>query len=130
MPRLPFAPPEPARLFGQRIEGRVARYLRRHGLRLIERNYHCRHGEIDLVMQDNGRCLVFVEVRFRRSDSHGSPLESITPAKQSRLRRAASSFLLTHRQFRLLPCRFDAVAVTRAEDTGKLQVEWIRNAFM
>lgn len=121
---------ETTRYFGQRIESQVARYLVRRGLTLIQRNYSCRQGEIDLVMHDNGQCLVFVEVRFRRNDHFGSPLESITAAKQTRLRKTASSFLLRHRQYQQLPCRFDAVAVTGNADGKRLHVEWIRNAFM
>lgn len=94
-------------------------HLRGHGLRLIEANFRCKGGEIDLVMQD-GDSLVFVEVRQRAGSGHGGAAASITPAKVRRLVRAASYYLM--RFPHTPPCRFDVVAV----DAGRF--EWLRNA--
>jgi putative endonuclease len=113
----------PARRSGRQEQGahweqQALDYLRRHGLRLVEANFCCKGGEIDLIMRD-GEGLVFVEVRQREHGSHGGAAASITQAKIRRLLRAAQYYLL--RFPRLPPCRFDVVAI----DGG--QLEWLRN---
>ncbi len=95
-------------------------------MRVIERNFHCRAGEIDLIMRD-GDCLVFVEVRYRRSDRYGSPAESVAARKQARLLTTAQYYLQTHPAQRERPMRFDVVAV-RPSPQG-LHIEWISDAF-
>ncbi len=107
---------------GQAAEDIAAAHLLRQGLRLLQRNYRCRHGEIDLVMQD-GEQTVFVEVRLRRNTRYGGAGASITPAKQQRLLRAAEHYLQRHGSS---PCRFDAVLFGSLAD-GDLQ--WLKNAF-
>lgn len=92
------------------------------GLKLVTRNYHCRGGEIDLIMQD-GNTLVFVEVRVRNNSRFGSAEESIGFRKQQRLQTAALHFLQHHRQYQHAACRFDSYCVT----DGKAQ--WLKNAF-
>jgi putative endonuclease len=104
---------------GAQWEGTALDYLRQQGLRLVEANFRCKCGEIDLVMRD-GAALVFVEVRQRAGKTHGGAAASITPAKVRRLVRAAQYYLL--RFPRLPPCRFDVVAI----DGG--QIDWLRNA--
>jgi putative endonuclease len=96
-------------------------YLRDSGLRLLERNYRCRRGEIDLVMRD-ADTLVFVEVRFRASTRFGTPAETVDVHKQRRLAAAAAHYLQHHPTS--LPCRFDVIAVS-----GTDRIDWIRNAF-
>jgi putative endonuclease len=95
--------------------------LGRQGLRLIRRNHRCRFGEIDLVMRDE-TCLVFVEVRFRRSSRFGAPAETVDLRKQRRLAAAAQHYLQAHPS--VLPCRFDVVAISGSE-----RIEWLKNAF-
>lgn len=113
----------PSRERGQAAEERVLNYLQQQGLQLITRNFHARGGEIDLILQD-GDSLVFVEVRYRNGNAHGSALESITARKQACIRLAAQHFLL-HNPYRAdQPCRFDAVAVD-----AKGNVDWVRDAF-
>ena len=80
--------PFSSRQRGHDIESLTAQWLEQQGLITIARNHHIRGGETDLIMRD-GDYLVFIEVRYRASASHGSPLETITPAKQRRLIRAA-----------------------------------------
>ena len=106
---------------GREAETRAAEFLRAQGLRIIERNWHCRFGEIDLVARD-GQTLVFVEVRARRSRSHGGARESISTAKRRRLTATANYYLARCRTEQ--PCRFDALLI---ESEGA--IEWIRNAF-
>lgn len=102
-----------------RLWERTARtHLERHGLALVEANFACRAGEIDLVMRERDT-LVFVEVRQRAGRQHGGAAASITPAKIRRLVRAAQTYLL--RFPRPPPCRFDVVAI----DGG--QLDWLRN---
>lgn len=111
---------------GQRVEEAGEYYLQQHGLQPIERNFNSRGGEIDLVMQE-GDALVFVEVRFRKSDRFGTPAESITASKQRKLLQTAQLYLLAHPVWRNKPCRFDVLAA-RSGESG-LQFEWIKNAF-
>ena len=100
--------PAPHAARGHEAEERALQYLLGEGLSPISRNFRCRGGEIDLIMQ-HGRELVFVEVRFRSSASHGGALASITSGKQARLVLAAQVFLQRYR--RLPACRFDVVAI-------------------
>ena len=119
--------PSPAQNTGYRSEDRAARWLEDQGLRVLERNLLCRAGEIDLVALD-GQVLVFVEVRYRGSNSHGGAAASVNRRKQRRLVRAAQYFLpglvRRHCGNRAPACRFDVVC----EQDGGLQ--WIRHAFM
>lgn len=108
---------------GAQAEGIAAAFLARHGLKLIEKNYRCRLGEIDLVLRD-GPILVFVEVRLRRNRDYGGAAASITPQKQGKLLRAARHYL---QQLGKTPaCRFDVVLLSALEG---VEPEWIKNAF-
>lgn len=108
---------------GDRAEQTAAEFLRSRGLKVIQQNYRCRFGEIDLILQD-GATLVFAEVRMRSRDDFGGAAASITMGKQARLVHAARHYLasLGH----VPPCRFDAVLLRDAE--GK-DIEWLKNAF-
>ncbi|QOJ21877.1 MAG: YraN family protein [Gammaproteobacteria bacterium] len=98
-------------------------YLQQQNLVLIAQNYHCRFGEIDLIMRD-GATLVFVEVRMRGSEAFGGAATSITPAKQAKLLRTARHYLS---QLNSEPaCRFDALLLS---GTDGRKIEWIQNAF-
>lgn len=111
---------------GRRAEDLACRHLGEHGLELLQRNYRCNSGEIDLVMQD-GACIVFVEVRFRRNTRFGGALESIDRRKQGRLIRTAQHYLQTQDETRWAASRFDVVCVSPGGETPDL--EWIRDAF-
>ena len=111
---------------GSHWERAAESLLRRKGLRTLARNYHSRFGEIDLVMLDEP-VLVFVEVRYRRRDRHGSGAETVTRSKQSRLVSAARHFLRSHPDHARRACRFDVVSIGGgAADT---ELNWIRAAF-
>lgn len=108
-------------VLGQSAESRAEAFLQSRGLQLLSRNWRCRFGEIDLIMQD-GSTLVFVEVRLRSRSDFGDAAASVTPAKQKKLLAAARQYLAS---MKTLPrCRFDVVALT-----GSGAPEWIRNAF-
>ncbi len=106
-------------LAGARAEDLCAALLRASGLRVLERNWSCRHGEIDLIARE-GAMLVFAEVRMRSSPGYGGAAESVTAAKQGRLLAAAKLYLARKPE---TPCRFDVFLVEGA------RIEWVRNAF-
>ncbi len=112
---------------GRRAEQDACDYLERQGLRLVERNYRCASGEIDLIMRDRDT-LVFVEVRYRRSRRFGGGAESVDRRKQGKLSATAAHYLQTHPGAARRPCRFDVIALTGA-DNGHPHVDWISNAF-
>ncbi len=105
---------------GGAAEDAAARFLERHGLEIVARNYRTRLGEIDLVARD-GATLVFVEVRMRSSARFGGAAASIDHRKRARIEAAARRFLA--RLGREPPCRFDVVTVEAGE------AEWLRGAF-
>jgi putative endonuclease len=107
---------------GARAEDLCAQFLRRAGMRILARNWRCRHGEIDLIAEDFGT-LVFVEVRLRRSASFGGAAESVTAAKRGRLVAAARLYLAGRRE---VACRFDVLLLDRADAA---RIEWLRDAF-
>jgi putative endonuclease len=100
----------------------AADYLQRRGLKLIERNFRVRGGEIDLICRD-GRTTVFVEVRLRSSRGFGGAAASITAAKRARLILAARHWLLRHGE---TPCRFDCILLDGLDPQN---IEWLRDAF-
>jgi putative endonuclease len=110
------------RLTGKKAEDVACRFLQRNGLSLVQRNYHCRYGEIDLIMQDSAT-LVFVEVRYRSSIKFGSAAESVDSNKQRKLVFTANKYLQKHPTNQ--PTRFDVVALSPQQEP-----EWITNAFM
>lgn len=104
---------------GAAAEQSALDYLAQQHLRLVMRNFRCKGGEIDLVMQD-GEVLVFVEVRWRASAQFGGAAASVTRSKQNRLIIAAHTFLARYRA--PPPCRFDVVAF----ESGRMV--WLKNA--
>jgi putative endonuclease len=100
---------------GRASEDRAVRALRERGYQIVERNYRCKLGEIDIVARE-GDALVFVEVRSRTDAAHGTALDTVTPAKQRRIARVAEHYLAARRpSFRA--CRFDVVGITGGELT-------------
>lgn len=100
-------------------------FLKRNGYEIIERNYYHQHGEIDIVARE-GKVLVFVEVKARRSTAFGRPEESVTPKKQELLRRTAEGYMLD-RNIGEAECRFDVVAVVL--QNGTAECELFRDCF-
>ena len=104
---------------GKQWEDVALAHLEHHGLVLVEANFRCKPGEIDLILRD-GATLVFVEVRQRAAGAQVSAAASIGPAKIRRIIRAAQVYL--QRFDRLPPCRIDVVAIDGDD------IEWITNA--
>ena len=124
-----FTPRSPEKSIGKQVEQASARFLQAQGLTLLDRNYHCRRGEIDLIMREQDM-VVFVEVRYRRSSEFGSPAESVTRPKQQKLMVAAQHYIASRGLGESLCYRFDVLAVTASRSTkSQLQFNWIQNAF-
>lgn len=117
----------PEKTLGQQGEAAAARYLKRRGYKIAARSDRSKLGELDLVAVD-GRTVVFVEVKTRRSQEDGHPVEAVTPAKQRRLTRLAVTFLKRHGLLES-PARFDVVAVTWPQSRRRPTIEHFPNAF-
>jgi putative endonuclease len=107
---------------GKQAESQAEIYLMKQGLKLIDRNYRSRFGELDLIMQD-GSSLVVIEVRYRKTDAYGSALESVTPAKQAKIIATTQHYLRDHPSADR-PLRFDVVGIS-----GDGSLNWIKDAF-
>ena len=110
-------------IHGGDAEDRALRHLERRGLRVLARNWRCRLGELDLVMQD-ADAVVVVEVRARTRSDFGSALESVDVHKQARLVRATRLFLAARAELQECALRFDIVTVD-----GAGRIQWLRDAF-
>ena len=108
---------------GLLAEQLAAQYLQQQGLKLLQINYRCRLGEIDLILQD-GDTHVFVEVRLRSSSAFGGAAASIDARKQAKIVRTAQHYL--SKLHRIPPCRFDAILM---QSTDMNKIEWLKNAF-
>ena len=104
----------------------AAGFIRKQGYVILQTNYRCPEGEVDIVACQKD-CLVFVEVRAKRGREFGSPEESITPAKMEKLRRVAAHYRQTHED---IPdsWRIDVVAVEIDRQNRPLRIELIENA--
>lgn len=110
------------RAVGAAYERQAGAYLNRQGYRILQYNFRCRQGEIDIVAEDGG-CLVFVEVKYRRDAASGQPYEAVDQKKQRSISRTALYYCLTHGYGENTPCRFDVVSVLGD------QIRLIKNAF-
>ena len=112
------------KITGDKAEDQACQFLQEKGLKLKQRNFATRLGEVDLVMQD-ADSLVFIEVRYRKNSDFGGAAMSITPKKQQRIIKAALAYQQKHAPQSSM--RFDVVAI---EGEGKnRQINWIDNAF-
>jgi putative endonuclease len=115
------------RTLGSDAERLAAAYLERQGASLIERNFRCRLGEIDIIAAD-GECLAFVEVRYRGSGSFSNAGPTVDRRKQSKLIRAASLYAACRASAPNQVMRFDVVAID-TDESGNCSIEWIKDAF-
>lgn len=110
------------RRIGSVYEEQAAKYLESRGLRITERNFRCRTGEIDLIARD-GEYVVFVEVKYRSTECAGNPLEAVDREKQRTISRVARRYLLSRYHSLDVPCRFDVVGFEGDE------ILWVKDAF-
>jgi putative transposase len=121
----PTCAPSTLRGLGDAGEDLAAAALKQQGYKVLERNYACPLGEIDLIARQ-GKYLVFVEVKTRKSARFGSPQEAVHAAKQARLRRLAD-YYLKQKRLHAAMVRFDVVAITLAESQPRVEI--FQNAF-
>ena len=113
---------------GKLAEREATRYLESQGLRMVDANFSCKFGEIDLIMTAGKQTLVFVEVRSRREQTYGSALDTVTAGKQSKLRRTAGLYLQARPRYQHFNCRFDVVGI-QTNSKYPERITWIPNAF-
>jgi len=111
-----------SKLRGDAAESAALTYLLEQGLTLLSRNYRCKLGEIDLIMQHQN-VLVFVEVRMRKSNQFGTAIETVTTAKQNKIIRAAQIYLMNNSLSENTAMRFDVIGMNGRE------LQWIKAAF-
>lgn len=111
-----------SRALGKEYEELAADYLTKKGYRILEHNFRCRQGEIDLIAEEGGY-LCFVEVKYRQSGIFGSALGAVVPEKQRRISRSALYYLAVRGYPEEQPCRFDVLGVSPN------QMILIKNAF-
>lgn len=114
------------RTLGQRGEALAADYLLKNGYRILEQNYRCEIGEIDIIAEKSGRTL-FVEVKTRSSDHYGLPQESVHETKQQKILRSAEWYL-KEKRIQDKPVGFEVVAV-QWRAVGDPEIRLISNAF-
>ena len=114
------------KVLGSRGEDLAVRYLKKRGYKVIERNYRCQWGEIDLVARDK-ETLIFVEIKSRSSPGFGLPQDAVDRFKQEKLIQVAKAYMAEHRLPETIPARFDVVAV-RLTPSGP-EMELIKDAF-
>ncbi len=107
---------------GSHYEQQVAAFLQKQGFEILELNFRCRSGEIDIIARD-GSYLVFIEVKYRGSRTAGNALEAIDARKAAQVRRVAQIYLYQKHYTESIPCRFDAAGVNGTTIT------YIKNAF-
>ncbi|MCZ6830403.1 MAG: YraN family protein [Gammaproteobacteria bacterium] len=114
---------------GQYYEEHAVDYLLKAGLKLLERNFRCKAGEIDIICSQ-GQQLVFVEVRYRSNRNFGSAAASVDRNKQRKIIRAAQFYLQSRPRFHDRPCRFDVLAITPIQSTAEVELQWLKSAFI
>lgn len=110
------------RKVGNDYENRACEYLEANGYTIIEKNFRCYKGEIDIIARDNS-FLVFVEVKYRSKNSFGYSAEAVNIHKQNIIYKVAQCYLSLHKEYMEAPCRFDVIAFDSHELTH------IKNAF-
>lgn len=118
---------DPVNQIGKDAELEACLYLQAKGLKLIQQNYYCPMGEIDLIMKDSTD-IIFVEVRFRSRKNYGSAVETITNSKIKKLVKSATYFLQKKNWLHKINSRFDIIAINASGQ--KHEIDWIKNAFM
>ncbi len=120
-------PEQSRRSLGTEMETAAAAYLQEQDVRILEKNFRSRHGEIDLIGEEKG-VLCFVEVKYRSSCQLGAPEEAVHLQKQETICRTADYYRLVHHLEQTRPLRFDVVAMERKQ-SGEIEIRWIKNAF-
>lgn len=117
----------PNRAIGESWELYAQQYLIAQGLIFVDKNYHCRQGEIDLIMKDDNS-LIFIEVKFRKNNHFGGAISAVTHNKQQKIIKTATFYLQQHQLNEYnTACRFDVIAIEG--DIKHPKINWLKNAF-
>ncbi len=114
-------------VLGKQGERVAEKFIKRQGYKILERNYRCALGELDIIAEDHS-VLVFVEVKTRTSADFGVPQAAVTHAKQRKIAQIAQNYL-AHKELWGVDCRFDVVAVSLTNDGRIDKFELIKDAF-
>ena len=114
------------RRIGSIYEAKACACICAQGGIILERNFRCRTGEIDVICRD-GDCIAFVEVKYRKNRRHGYAEDAVNLRKQQTICQVAEFYLLRH-HWTGRPCRFDVIAID-ADADGMEQLRWHKNAF-
>lgn len=112
---------------GDIAENLAIAFLRKRKLKIVETNYHCRWGEIDVIAREND-ILAFIEVRYRKSIRFGNAWETVNKSKQQRIIKTALHFIANHPEYNYFDLRFDLVSMTG--ELHKPEIDWFPAAFM
>lgn len=112
------------RQVGAKYESKAAMFLKTKGYRILEQNFRCHYGEIDLIAMSPDNMLVFVEIKYRTSEAYGDPFEAVNIKKQRRISKTALYYYTYHGYTENVPCRFDVIAFYADES-----IHHIENAF-
>lgn len=112
---------------GNKGEDLAVRFLKKKGLKIVERSYSVKAGEIDVIAKER-QTYCFIEVKSRSSDKFGKAIEAVDHKKKTRITRAALWYLQS-KHLTESPCRFDVVAIQYPEDRHPPEIQWIQSAF-
>ncbi len=101
-------------------------FIASRGGRIVQRNFSCRQGEVDIIAKD-GDYLCFIEVKYRKDDNFGSPEEAVSLQKQKKICNVSRFYLYTRYKSFEIPIRYDVLAISGTD--GILSFRWIKNAF-
>jgi len=107
---------------GDQAESMAENYLRNKKIKIIERNFRAKTGEIDLIADHQGT-VVFIEVKFRKSTNFGEPFETVTRSKQRKIIQTSQIYLQKNPKLANKACRFDVISIHNKD------INWIKNAF-
>ena len=114
------------RVFGTNTELLACRYLQDNGAKIIERNFRCRFGEVDIIAKDE-KYLCFIEVKYRTDERFGSPAEAVTYKKQKHICKVSNFYLYSNYKSLDIPIRYDVITISQTDNI--LNFRWIKNAF-
>ena len=112
---------------GEKGEKLAAKFLKRKGYKIIQLNYRCKLGEIDIIAQQD-RTLIFAEVRTKQTEKFGPPQYSVSAAKRKQISKAALCYI-KEKRLTEQSCRFDVIAITFSKESRRPMIEHIENAF-
>ncbi len=116
------------REIGNKYEEKACEYMQKQGFHVLERNFRCRQGEIDIIGEQDGY-LVFAEVKYRMTQRAGAAEEAVTYAKQKRICRTADYYRYKYKIGDDRPVRYDVIAIRREAKEEKEEIYWYQNAF-